>query len=82
MLFLRRIIKLDLDLKERNLICKVTFRCKSNGNSIFEVKGYTKIIDARISRINIVVSGYVDKVYAKLNKIFNEIKGASKRAGN
>ena len=72
-------MELDLDLKEWNLICKVTFKCKSSGNSIFKIKGYAKTVDVGISRISIVISDHVNEVYVRPNKVFNKIKDISKK---
>ena len=75
-------MEFDLNLKEQNLICKAILKRKSDGNSILKVKGYAKTVGARIGKINIIISNHIDKVYARLNKIFDEIKGASKRIKN
>jgi len=75
-------MKLDLDLKRQNLICKAIFRCKSNGNSILKVKSYVKTVNVRINKISIIISNHVDKVYVRSNKVFDKIKGMSKKARN
>lgn len=73
-------MKLDLDLEERNPICKATLERKSGENNILEVKGYIKTISAKINRISIVISDHINKVYAKPNEVFSKIKGTNKRA--
>ena len=75
-------MELGLDLEGRNPICRATLGRKFGGNSIPGVKGYIKTVDAGISEISIVIGSHVNKVYARLNKVFDEIKGASKRAKN
>lgn len=72
-------MEFGLNPEERNLICKATFKRKSDGNNIFGVKGYAKTIGARISKISIVVSNHIDKVYVRLNEVFDKIKDISKK---
>ncbi len=71
-----------MDSKGQNPICKTTLKRKSDENSIPKVRGYAKTVNIRISKINIMISDYVNKVYARPNEVFNKIKGASKRARN
>ena len=75
-------MKFGLDSEGRNLICKAILKRKSDGNSISGIKGYAKTVSTRISRISIVVSDHVNKVYTKPNKVFGKIKDASKKARN
>ena len=75
-------MKFDLNSKKQNLIYKAILKCKSDKNSIFKVKGYVKTVDTKISKISIIINNYINKVYAKPNKIFSKIKDTSKRAKN
>lgn len=72
-------MKFDLNLKKQNPICKAIFERKFGKNNILKIKTYTKTINIRISKISIIISNHVNKVYVRLNKVFNKIKDASKK---